>query len=151
MTQRLDTEACAHVSAINFLSIFLDETLPHGILILVMVYMITQEWGAAGDIDNLNLTWHVPSLEELELTDRLLHTFLTPEIQRLRSFMGGQTMDRFVESIMHACTWFVHVYIEGGCHRTIDFVSDAEKQPPFLNCFKLAVSTYVRYRISFCT
>lgn len=79
-----------------FVVVFFIETLLLKPCSGVHVIYITQEWGAAGDIDNLNLTWHVPSLEELELTDRLLHTFLTPEIQRLRAFMEGQNMDRFV-------------------------------------------------------
>lgn len=53
-----------------------------------------QDWSAPGDIDDLGIKWHVPSKEELELTDRFLFTFLQPEIDRLRRFIGGETLDR---------------------------------------------------------
>ena len=53
-----------------------------------------QDWSAPGDLDNLGLEWHVPSVKELQMTDRLLEEFLQPEFDRLQAFMEGEAMDR---------------------------------------------------------
>jgi len=42
------------------------------------------------DKDNLDLSWYIPSLQDLQLVDRVLDEFLRPEIESLRSFMAGQ-------------------------------------------------------------
>ena len=38
----------------------------------------------------MDVSWHIPSLEDLQLVDRVLDEFLRPEIERLRSFMAGE-------------------------------------------------------------
>ena len=53
-----------------------------------------QDWSEPGDLDNLGLEWHVPSVNELQMTDRLLEEFLQPEFDRLQAFMEGEAMDR---------------------------------------------------------
>ena len=40
------------------------------------------------------IQWHVPSLEELLLVDRILGEFLWPEMERLKEFMAGGELDR---------------------------------------------------------
>ncbi len=64
-----------------------------------------KDWAAPGDIDNVKMKWHVPTLQELQLADTLLHAFLKPEIERLKSFVAGQQdMDRFVAA---GFRWFI--------------------------------------------
>lgn len=41
------------------------------------------------DNDDLGLSWHVPSLADLTMADRVLDEFLRPEIESLRAFMAG--------------------------------------------------------------
>ncbi len=54
----------------------------------------TQDWSISADKDNLGIDWHVPSLEELSLVDRILAEFLEPELDTLRAFMGGEELER---------------------------------------------------------
>lgn len=55
---------------------------------------LPQDWAVAGDLNHLGLEWHMPSVEELQMTDRLLEEFLQPELDRLQAFMQGEAMDR---------------------------------------------------------
>ncbi len=49
-----------------------------------------QDWAAPGDMENLNIKWHEPTSFDLELTDKLLFSFLKPEIDQLKLFIIGQ-------------------------------------------------------------
>ncbi|XP_064386719.1 proteasome activator complex subunit 4-like, partial [Halichondria panicea] len=70
-----------------------------------------KDWAAPGDIDNVKMKWHVPTLQELQLADTLLHAFLKPEIERLKSFVAGQQdMDR---DTLHQSLHFVAALING--------------------------------------
>lgn len=53
-------------------------------------YIIIQDWGRPGDLWNLDIRWHVPSVEELSLAFYLLDLFLQPELQRLQRFAKGE-------------------------------------------------------------
>ena len=69
-----------------------------------------KDWAAPGDIDNVKMKWHVPTLQELQLADTLLHAFLKPEIGRLKLFVAGQQdMDRFgvVALLCTVLWWFI--------------------------------------------
>jgi len=57
-------------------------------------HLYIRDWAVAGDLNHLGLEWHVPSVEELQMTDRLLEEFLQPELDRLQAFMQGEAMDR---------------------------------------------------------
>lgn len=46
------------------------------------------------DEANPDIEWHIPSLEELRLVDRILVEFLLPEMERLRGFMAGEVLER---------------------------------------------------------
>ena len=60
----------------------------------VILCVCVQDWAKAGDINKLEMHWHIPSVAELELVDRFLEEFLEPELVRLRAFMNGETLDR---------------------------------------------------------
>ena len=53
-----------------------------------------QDWARPGDIDNLNLQWHIPSTAELDLMDKILNDFLGAELDALDKFLKGEEMDR---------------------------------------------------------
>ena len=40
--------------------------------------------------------WHVPNEDELKLVDRFLEKFLEPEMIRLRAFMNGEPLERYI-------------------------------------------------------
>ena len=44
--------------------------------------------------EDVGIEWHIPSADELQLVDRILVELLQPEIDRLRSFMAGEDMER---------------------------------------------------------
>ena len=55
---------------------------------------LLQDWARPGDIDNLNLQWHIPSSAELDLVDKALNNFLGAELDALDKFMNGEEMER---------------------------------------------------------
>lgn len=46
------------------------------------------------DEDAASIRWHLPTLEELLMVDRVLVEFLLPEMERLRAFMAGEDIER---------------------------------------------------------
>jgi len=64
------------------------------LLYAALCVSLPQDWAVAGDLNHLGLKWHVPSVEELQMTDRLLEEFLQPELDKLQAFMQGEAMDR---------------------------------------------------------
>ena len=55
-----------------------------------VLFFLAQDWAVPMDKDNLGLIWNVPSLQDLQLVDRVLNEFLRPEMEGLRSFMAGE-------------------------------------------------------------
>lgn len=54
-----------------------------------------QDWGRPGDLWNLDIQWHVPSMEETAFVFYILDLLLQPELQRLQKFaQGEQDMSR---------------------------------------------------------
>ena len=76
-----------HQSAYVALTVVLITALLHGTCLL-------QDWARPGDIDNLNLQWHIPSSAELDLVDKALNNFLGAELDALDKFMNGEEMER---------------------------------------------------------
>jgi len=55
-----------------------------------------QDWGRPGDLWNLDIRWHVPSVEENSFVFYILDLILQPELQRLQRFaQGEQDMGRY--------------------------------------------------------
>ena len=50
-----------------------------------------RDWGKAGNIDDLQISWHVPTLEELEFVNELLDKHMVSE---LSSISNAKTMTR---------------------------------------------------------
>ena len=44
--------------------------------------------------DDPGIEWHIASLEELAMVDKILCECLWPEMEALRRFMGGEEMER---------------------------------------------------------
>ena len=63
---------------------------------IVTIFFTYQDWAIAGDIHKLKMHWHIPNDEELKLVDRFLEEFLEPELIRLRAFMNGEPLERYV-------------------------------------------------------
>uniref|UniRef100_A0A8C9XF59 Proteasome activator subunit 4 n=1 Tax=Sander lucioperca TaxID=283035 RepID=A0A8C9XF59_SANLU len=59
-------------------------------------YLPIKEWGRPGDLWNLDIRWHVPSVVETSFAFYLLDLILQPELQRLQRFaQGEQDMSRY--------------------------------------------------------
>uniref|UniRef100_A0A4W6E6W6 Proteasome activator subunit 4 n=1 Tax=Lates calcarifer TaxID=8187 RepID=A0A4W6E6W6_LATCA len=59
-------------------------------------YLPIKDWGRPGDLWNLDIRWHVPSVEETSFAFYLLDLILQPELQRLQRFaQGEQDMSRY--------------------------------------------------------
>ncbi|XP_035696564.1 proteasome activator complex subunit 4-like isoform X3 [Branchiostoma floridae] len=52
-------------------------------------YLPIRDWGTPGNLFELGLRWHIPSLEEKKLALYLLDTFLQPELDRLEQHSEG--------------------------------------------------------------
>lgn len=56
-----------------------------------------RDWGKPGEIDDLNMSWHIPSLEELEFVNELVKEHLYPELDIIRSYIKGTaTVTRYM-------------------------------------------------------
>ena len=53
-----------------------------------------RDWAKPGDLEELGISWHIPSPEELNGADHILEEFLSPQLEALEAFMGGDAMER---------------------------------------------------------
>uniref|UniRef100_A0A2K5P667 Proteasome activator complex subunit 4 n=1 Tax=Cercocebus atys TaxID=9531 RepID=A0A2K5P667_CERAT len=71
-------------------------------------YFPIKDWGKPGDLWNLGIQWHVPSLEEVSFAFYLLDSFLQPELIKLQHCGDGKlemSRDDILQSltIVHNC------------------------------------------------
>uniref|UniRef100_A0A8C5BUL5 Uncharacterized protein n=1 Tax=Gadus morhua TaxID=8049 RepID=A0A8C5BUL5_GADMO len=72
-----------------------------------------RDWGRAGDVGALGVTWHVPSADEEDLVFHLLSRLLKPELQRIRDHVsGGQPMSR--EELLQSLAIVQHCLLGAG-------------------------------------
>uniref|UniRef100_A0A4W6E6W0 Proteasome activator subunit 4 n=1 Tax=Lates calcarifer TaxID=8187 RepID=A0A4W6E6W0_LATCA len=70
-------------------------------------YLPIKDWGRPGDLWNLDIRWHVPSVEETSFAFYLLDLILQPELQRLQRFaQGEQDMSR--DDVLQSLTIVQH-------------------------------------------
>ncbi|XP_034040183.1 proteasome activator complex subunit 4A isoform X2 [Thalassophryne amazonica] len=65
-------------------------SVPGGFHQPVSDYLPIKDWGRPGDLWNLDIQWHVPSLEETSFSFYLMDLILHPELQRLQRFAQGE-------------------------------------------------------------
>ena len=53
-----------------------------------------QEWGRCSSLNDLQMTWHVPSKAQLHAVLDLINAFLLPELQRFDRHVAGEKLDR---------------------------------------------------------
>lgn len=76
-------------------------------------YLPIKDWGRAGDLWNLDIRWHVPSVEETSFAFYLLDLVLQPELQRLQRFaQGEQDMSR--DDVLQSLTIVQHCLLGAG-------------------------------------
>ena len=63
------------------------------------VYFL-QDWASTGDIDNLNLKWHIPSEEELQFVTEIFQKVLQPELTALHQVSDSNAMPRYCFNIV---------------------------------------------------
>uniref|UniRef100_A0A673CDK3 Proteasome activator subunit 4a n=1 Tax=Sphaeramia orbicularis TaxID=375764 RepID=A0A673CDK3_9TELE len=77
-------------------------------------YLPIKDWGRPGDLWNLDIRWHVPSVEETSFAFYLLDLILQPELQRLQRFaQGEQDMSR--DDVLQSLTIVQHCLLGAGC------------------------------------
>uniref|UniRef100_A0AAQ5XJE7 Proteasome activator complex subunit 4 C-terminal domain-containing protein n=1 Tax=Amphiprion ocellaris TaxID=80972 RepID=A0AAQ5XJE7_AMPOC len=82
-------------------------SVPGGFHQPVSDYLPIKDWGRPGDLWNLDIRWHVPSVEETSLAFYLLDLILQPELQRLQRFaQGDQDMSR--DDVLQSLTIVQH-------------------------------------------
>uniref|UniRef100_A0A3B4TTH7 Proteasome activator subunit 4 n=1 Tax=Seriola dumerili TaxID=41447 RepID=A0A3B4TTH7_SERDU len=76
-------------------------------------YLPIKDWGRPGDLWNLDIRWHVPSVEETSFSFYLLDLILQPELQRLQRFaQGEQDMSR--DDVLQSLTIVQHCLLGAG-------------------------------------
>ncbi|CAK6951662.1 proteasome activator complex subunit 4A isoform X1 [Scomber scombrus] len=76
-------------------------------------YIPIKDWGRPGDLWNLDIRWHVPSVEETSFAFYLLDLILQPELQRLQRFaQGEQDMNR--DDVLQSLTIIQHCLLGAG-------------------------------------
>ena len=64
-------------------------------MLISEIKSVVQDWGKPGDIEKLELKWHIPSGEENKFATELLELFLVGELNKLKGHREGTcTMDR---------------------------------------------------------
>uniref|UniRef100_A0A3Q2P0Y9 Proteasome activator subunit 4 n=1 Tax=Fundulus heteroclitus TaxID=8078 RepID=A0A3Q2P0Y9_FUNHE len=88
-------------------------SMPGGFHQPVCDYLPIKDWGRPGDLWNLDIRWHVPSVEEISLAFYLLDLLLQPELQRLQRFSKGeQEMSR--DDVLQSLTIVQHCLLGAG-------------------------------------
>ncbi|XP_005100512.1 proteasome activator complex subunit 4B [Aplysia californica] len=77
-------------------------------------YLPIRDWGAAGDLDNLNVQWHIPSQEELSLATEIVETLLLPEIQFFQNISPSNETSK--EDVLRRLNIVVEVVTGAGTH-----------------------------------
>ncbi|XP_072293387.1 proteasome activator complex subunit 4A isoform X1 [Eucyclogobius newberryi] len=76
-------------------------------------YLPIKDWGRPGDLWNLDIRWHVPSVEETSFNFYLLDLILQPELQRLQRFaQGEQDMGR--DDVLQSLSIVQHCLLGAG-------------------------------------
>uniref|UniRef100_A0AAX7TI03 Proteasome activator subunit 4 n=1 Tax=Astatotilapia calliptera TaxID=8154 RepID=A0AAX7TI03_ASTCA len=76
-------------------------------------YLPIKDWGRPGDLWNLEIQWHVPSVEEISLAFYLLDLILQPELQRLKRFAEGE-QDMSRDDVLQSLTIVQHCLLGAG-------------------------------------
>ncbi|XP_028325388.1 proteasome activator complex subunit 4A isoform X1 [Gouania willdenowi] len=88
-------------------------SVPGGFHQPVSDYLPIKDWGRPGDLWNLEICWHVPSVEEISFAFYLLDLILQPELQRLQRFaQGHQDMSR--DDVLQSLTIVQHCLLGAG-------------------------------------
>uniref|UniRef100_A0A3Q3F4X4 Proteasome activator subunit 4a n=1 Tax=Labrus bergylta TaxID=56723 RepID=A0A3Q3F4X4_9LABR len=88
-------------------------SVPGGFTQPISDYLPIKDWGRPGDLWNLDIRWHVPSLEETSFAFYLLDLILQPELQRLQRFaQGEQDMGR--DDVLQSLTIVQHCLLGAG-------------------------------------
>ena len=77
---------------------------------------LPQDWAVAGDLNHLGLEWHVPSVEELQMTERLLEEFSAARAGQTAGLHAGRGHGQVrgeIGSGVHciSCILLVYIYI----------------------------------------
>uniref|UniRef100_A0A8C2WJH7 Proteasome activator subunit 4 n=1 Tax=Cyclopterus lumpus TaxID=8103 RepID=A0A8C2WJH7_CYCLU len=88
-------------------------SMPGGFHQPISDYLPIKDWGRPGDLWNLDIRWHVPSVEETSFVFYLLDLILQPELQRLQRFaQGEQDMGR--DDVLQSLTIIQHCLLGAG-------------------------------------
>ncbi|XP_029305181.1 proteasome activator complex subunit 4A isoform X1 [Cottoperca gobio] len=88
-------------------------SMPGGFHQPISDYLPIKDWGRPGDLWNLDIRWHVPSVEETSFAFYLLDLILQPELQRLQRFaQGEQDMSR--DDVLQSLTIIQHCLLGAG-------------------------------------
>ncbi|CAG09459.1 unnamed protein product, partial [Tetraodon nigroviridis] len=88
-------------------------SVPGGFSQPISDYLPIKDWGQPGDLWNLDIQWHVPSVEETSFAYYLLDIILQPELQHLKRFaQGEQDMSR--DDVLQSLTIVQHCLLGAG-------------------------------------
>uniref|UniRef100_A0A3Q0SVQ3 Proteasome activator subunit 4 n=1 Tax=Amphilophus citrinellus TaxID=61819 RepID=A0A3Q0SVQ3_AMPCI len=88
-------------------------SVPGGFHQPVSDYLPIKDWGRPGDLWNLDIRWHVPSIEETSFAFYLLDLILQPELQRLKRFAQGE-QDMTRDDVLQSLTIIQHCLLGAG-------------------------------------
>jgi len=77
-------------------------------------YLPIRDWGAAGDLDNLGVPWHISTPEEQAFAQEVLHAFLFPELQFFQGI--SSTNETSKEDILRRLNIIAECVVGAGTH-----------------------------------
>ncbi|XP_016892945.1 proteasome activator complex subunit 4A isoform X2 [Cynoglossus semilaevis] len=88
-------------------------SVPGGFHQPVSDYLPIKDWGRPGDLWNLDIRWHVPSVEEKSFAFYLLDLILQPELQTLQRFAQGE-QDMARDDVLQSLAIIQHCLLGAG-------------------------------------
>uniref|UniRef100_A0A3P8U275 Uncharacterized protein n=1 Tax=Amphiprion percula TaxID=161767 RepID=A0A3P8U275_AMPPE len=104
-----------------------------------------RDWGRAGDVAALGVSWHVPSQEEEDFVFQLLSHLLHPELQRIKGHISGdQPMSR--EDLLQSLAIVQHCLLgAGSILPPLDGLHVSDLVPSMVNLGEIKLHIGVHY------
>uniref|UniRef100_A0A8C4GY46 Proteasome activator complex subunit 4 n=1 Tax=Dicentrarchus labrax TaxID=13489 RepID=A0A8C4GY46_DICLA len=99
-------------------------SMPGGFHQPISDYLPIKDWGRPGDLWNLDIRWHVPSVEETSFAFYLLDLILQPELKRLQRFAQGEE-DMSRDDVLQSLTIVQHCLLGAGVNGFVGNYRDA--------------------------
>ncbi|ETE72009.1 Proteasome activator complex subunit 4, partial [Ophiophagus hannah] len=132
----------------NFAVSNIFETRVAGRMVADMCRAAVKDWGKPGNLQKLDIQWHVPSAEEVAFSFELLDTFLQPEINKLEQYSDGNL--EMSRDDVQQCLTIVHNCLIGSGNMLPPLKGEkvAHMVPSLVSLEEIKLYTGVEYDLS---